>query len=83
MTNVLKTITLERRQPELNMARFYVLDIEHDLFGTIVTKRTWGRIGTYGRTLTTPFASMEVAMLELARLERAKRRRGYRERTDG
>jgi predicted DNA-binding WGR domain protein len=59
------------------MAKFYCLDVERDLFDTIVAQRRWGRIGTVGRTMSMPFMSMDAALQEVGRLELAKRRRGY------
>ena len=80
MTLYPRSIMLERKEPELNMARFYSVDVDLDLFATVVARRCWGRIGTNGRTMLVPFSSMEAALRELARLEQTKRRRGYRQR---
>lgn len=82
MTQQATPIEMERRRPEQNMARFYSLAIERDLFDTILARRTWGRIGTKGRSLATAFPSLEAASAELRRLEQAKRRRGYVDRPD-
>lgn len=70
-------IDLERNQPDRNMARFYSLAVESDLFGTILARRRWGRIGTVGRALCIAHPTAEEAWLEVRSLERAKRRRGY------
>ncbi len=72
-------IHLHRIDPTRNMARFYRLSIEPNLFGEISLVRTWGRIGGKGRTM--------IEMLETPRdgerrrdaLEQMKRRRGYEE----
>ena len=45
----LQVLVLERRDPSLNMARFYVLAIEPTLFGDAALVREWGRIGSLGR----------------------------------
>ncbi|MBX9459668.1 MAG: WGR domain-containing protein [Rhizobium sp.] len=71
------SIDLERRQPDRNMARFYCLSVEHDLFGTVLALRRWGRIGTTGRTLSMAHLTPDAAWIELRKLEQAKRRRGY------
>ena len=41
-------LVLRRVDPDNNVARFYALMIEHDLFGRVVLVRRWGRIGTRG-----------------------------------
>jgi predicted DNA-binding WGR domain protein len=71
------TLVLRRVDPEHRMARFYMLVIEQDLFGTIRLVRTWGRIGTRGRELADEFATEEQAAEALEALAAAKRRRGY------
>jgi len=38
-------ITPTRMDQALNMARFYVLDIQPTLFGEIALVQEWGRIG--------------------------------------
>jgi predicted DNA-binding WGR domain protein len=75
-------IELERKVAARNMARFYVLEIERDLFGAILARRRWGRIGTMGRSLERPFSTVEEAQADLARLERSKRRKGYVDRPE-
>lgn len=46
----LKPVRLQRIEPAKNMARFYGMDVERDLFGRVVLVRQWGRFGTAGRT---------------------------------
>ena len=53
---VRRAVILRRVEPELNVARFYSVVIERDLFGTITLVRTWGRIGTQGRERIEVFA---------------------------
>jgi predicted DNA-binding WGR domain protein len=77
MSNLIPSIDLERRQPERNMARFYSLSVERDLFGIVLSRRCWGRIGTAGRSLSEPHPTTEAAWAPLRQLEQAKRRRGY------
>ena len=43
-------VTLRRIEPAKNMARFYALEVEQDLFDRHVLVRRWGRIGTAGKT---------------------------------
>ena len=42
-------LVLDRCDPDVNMARFYVLAIEASLFGDAALIREWGRIGTTGQ----------------------------------
>lgn len=70
-------LCLLRRDPAQNMARFYALDLECDLFGDWVVLRRWGRIGKPGRASRTACTGAEAALALIGRLEQAKRRRGY------
>lgn len=70
-------LRLTRSDPEQNMARFYAIAIEATLFGDVALVRTWGRIGTRGRTMFETCASVDDAMMSAERIIRAKARRGY------
>ena len=70
-------VQLRRVDPARNMARFYMLDVQQDLFGGWWLIREHGRIGSPGRVIETPFPDMDAAASALARLWRAKVRRGY------
>jgi predicted DNA-binding WGR domain protein len=76
--NNLQMLVLERRDPDRNMARFYVLAVEPTLLADSALVREWGRIGTLGRRRLDlhPDAASAGEALEiwLAR----KTRRGYR-----
>lgn len=72
-------IRLTRRDPDRNMARFYVLALESTLFGEVSLIRTWGRIGTRGQVLLETFSGMAEAGTAREKLERVKRRKGYGE----
>ncbi len=76
-SSIRHALVLRRLEPERNMARFYALLIERDLFGTIVLVRAWGRIGTRGDELVQAFATESEAEKALEALARRKRRRGY------
>jgi predicted DNA-binding WGR domain protein len=52
---------LHRIDPEANMARFYCIDVAATLFGDVSVLRTWGRIGTHGRTSIKTCATVEDA----------------------
>jgi predicted DNA-binding WGR domain protein len=70
-------IHLRRIDPTRNMARFYVLDVQPDLFGAVLLVRVWGRIGARGRMMIEPFASEELAAVALRHQAARKRARGY------
>ena len=73
------TLVLRRIEPEQNVARFYALMIERDLFGRIVLVRHWGRIGSRGRERLEEHASEFEAAEAMGRLAADKRRRGYQD----
>lgn len=72
-------LLLTRRDPASNMARFYVLTVEPDLFDGAALTRNWGRIGTKGRFRIDLFGSRQEAERRLVALARGKVRRGYRQ----
>ena len=67
----------ERHVPADNMARFYRLEVLPTLFGEWALLRSWGRIGTHGRTRLETYATAEEAGVAARRLAAAKCRRGY------
>jgi predicted DNA-binding WGR domain protein len=71
-------LTLRRIDPAKNMARFYAMEVQLDLFGTIMLMKHWGRLGTGGRVAGEPYASVALALAALQRQAERKRRRGYR-----
>jgi predicted DNA-binding WGR domain protein len=73
-----RPITLRRIEPTKNMARFYALEVEQDLFGQHVLVRRWGRIGTVGKIRLDEHTGEGEAIASLQRLQAAKRRKGYR-----
>ena len=73
----LQPVTLRRIDPARNMARFYALEVERDLFGRIVLARRWGRIGTGGKVRLDEYTGEGEALAALLALEASKRRRGY------
>lgn len=68
---------LQRIDAGRNMARFYRVDIVPTLFGESCLSKTWGRIGTIGRTTFETCASTDEALAGAERIIRAKARRGY------
>lgn len=70
-------IHLVRIDPARNMARFYRLAIEPDLFGGYTLTAEWGRIGRGGQLKTQLFDDPGMASAALARQAQRKERRGY------
>ncbi len=63
--------------PDVNMARFYGIELQPTLFGEVSVLRTWGRIGTNGQAMMVTYDDEAQAADALHKLERQKRRRGY------
>ena len=63
--------------PELNMARFYGIEVQPTLFGEMSVLRSWGRIGTQARGMIVTYDDAAQASDALMKLEKQKRRRGY------
>ncbi|MCE2890079.1 MAG: WGR domain-containing protein [Methylobacterium sp.] len=70
-------LTLTRENPAQNMARFYRLDVQPDLFGGWCLWREWGRIGQSGTVRHEAFLSQKAAEEARCHLAEAKSRRGY------
>jgi len=79
VSTIRHTLVLRRLEPGRNVARFYALMLERDLFGRVVLVRHWGRIGTRGRERTDPHEDEAAAAEAMAKLAAAKRRRGYQD----
>ena len=71
------TLGLRRVEPEQNVARFYALMIERDLFGRVILVRHWGRIGSKGRERAEVHADEGEAAQAMGKLAATKRQRGY------
>jgi len=69
---------VERIDAKKNMARYYAMSIEPNLFGEACLIRRWGRIGTVGQTREHHFAREDEAVSLLLQLLRKRRSRGYR-----
>jgi predicted DNA-binding WGR domain protein len=70
-------VVLRRVDEARNMARFYRLDVQPDLFGGCSFIREWGRIGSSGTVRVLHFPTEAEALAALERQRRAKERRGY------
>jgi predicted DNA-binding WGR domain protein len=69
---------VERIDAEKNMARYYAMSIEPNLFGEACLIRRWGRIGANGQRRELHFAREEEAVGLFLQLLRKRRLRGYR-----
>lgn len=69
---------VERKDRARNMARFYSLSIDANLFEELCLTRRWGRIGAKGQTLIHHFEREQDAVALFLNLTRQKRARGYR-----
>jgi predicted DNA-binding WGR domain protein len=67
-----------RIDPEVNMARYYRVEVTPDLFGQVIVERRWGRIGGRGQYRSASYPSPSSAEAAASALIRAKERRGYR-----
>lgn len=74
----MSAVVLRRIDAAQNMARFYRLDVQPDLFGGWSFIREWGRIGRPGTVRALPCPSEAKALAALEGQRRAKERRGYR-----
>lgn len=73
----MQPVHLHRVNAEANMARFYHIDVAPTLFGEVSVLRSWGRIGTHGRTSIETCVTPEKAESAASRTLRQKVRRGY------
>jgi len=73
----MSAVMLHRVDRGQNMARFYLLDIQPDLFGGWSLIREWGRIGRPGTVRVLPYPTEAEALDALEQQRRAKERRGY------
>jgi predicted DNA-binding WGR domain protein len=69
---------VEKTDPQKNMARFYAMSIEANLFGEACLTRRWGRIGSRGQMLVHHFDREKEAVTLFLDLLRKKRGRGYK-----
>lgn len=68
---------LRRRDPSLNMDRYYYIAVQRDLFGGASVIREWGRVGRAGQVCCTYFTDEAKAVTALTEVAAAKVKRGY------
>jgi predicted DNA-binding WGR domain protein len=76
-------VDLARTDPDVNMNRFYCVQLTRSLFGEIGVERQWGRRGTFGRRRLDWYGNEREAKSALSDLVKAKMSRGYMLRTGG
>ena len=73
-------LTLTHIDPARNMSRYYTIDLQDGLLGTVDVIVTNGRIGTSGtKPRTRSFDTLDDAASYIARLLKQKHSRGYQE----
>ena len=68
---------LHRIDPDRNMARFYSMSVQANLFGEWALLREWGRIGSAGRLVSGRFGSGQEAARAMTQHLKAKLSKGY------
>jgi predicted DNA-binding WGR domain protein len=70
-------VFLRRIDGARNMRRFYLLDVQPDLFGGVLLVKQWGRIGARGRIVDESYENEALATRAMQECAARKRRRGY------
>jgi len=70
-------IDMKRIDPEINMDRFYCVELTKDLFGVHGIHRQWGRSGSWGRDLRVSYDTELEAQSAMSKLIKDKFKRGY------
>ena len=58
-------------------ARFYRVDVTHNLFGEYSVLREWGPAGRHGRQMLVWFSNLREACVAAERWQKRAHRRGY------
>lgn len=66
-----------RKDPELNIDRFYLINLTQSLMGEIGVERNWGRTGTDGHRRLDWFNDSQAAIKALKDIVQLKTCRGY------
>lgn len=77
MNNHASDTTLYRIDSSQNMARYYLLSIQPNLFGGFSLLRNWGRIGSGGQMRIDLFDDAKSVRKARDRLLQIKMKRGY------
>ena len=73
----MNAVILYRIDSTKRMHRYYLMDVQPNLFGEWCPMREWGRIGSTGQVRSAPFPALADAEAALIKQRRAKERRGY------
>jgi len=73
----MSAVVLHRIDPAKNMARYYRLDMQPDLFGGFNVTKEWGRIGRGGQVRQVFCSTESDALGAVETQHKAKVRRGY------
>ena len=73
----MSALILYRIDPARRMWRFFIMDMQPDLFGQWSFIREWGRIGSPGQMRIATCPNEDEARARLARQRHIKERRGY------
>lgn len=77
MGNIIFDTVLHRVDAEQNMARYYSVSVQPNLFGGHSLLRAWGRIGTGGQIKVDLFDNAASAREHGLKVLLSKRQRGY------
>ncbi|OUS06232.1 hypothetical protein A9Q96_09600 [Rhodobacterales bacterium 52_120_T64] len=70
-------IDMKRVDPEINMDRFYCVELTKDLFGVYGILRQRGRSGSWGHRLRVAYKTELEAQCAFSKLVKGKLTRGY------
>jgi predicted DNA-binding WGR domain protein len=70
-------VHLRRIDNARNMRRFYLIDVQPDLFGQFLLVKEYGRIGTRGRLIDESYDNEARATEAMNKQAGRKRQRGY------
>lgn len=77
MATISEFPALQRLDEKRNMARFYTIWLQSDLFGRTSLMCAWGRIGSTGQVRSISFPERQPALDTGATIMRRKRAKGY------
>jgi predicted DNA-binding WGR domain protein len=75
----MSALHLRRIDTARNMARFYLMTVQPDLFGGVLLVKQWGRIGARGRLVDESYDNEALATDAMQKQAARKRQRGYAE----
>lgn len=70
-------VRMHRIDPNLNMDRYYSVEVTKDLFGLHGVERHWGRSGTWGQCQLDWYDYLRIAKTAMSKLVQEKLSKGY------